>query len=668
MSYKVGSTSFGRHYGIDPDYYYVIDIEANGLLNEADRIWCIAFRPYGAPQEETQVWSYDDIYCPEEGETLDHSRNVFINPMFGDLLYDLTHCRGVIGHNIITYDWPLLKKLFEKEFSSGNTLLAPAKLIDTLVMSRVLNSDMPGGHSLANWMKKLKLKDKVSQEQWKVFDENMLVRCKEDTEATEMVFKELEQLSPSIINHDFLALEHEFASICHEITTNGISFDVDKCNRFIGELGNEIYQIDKVLAPKLAPIVLAMKPLVGIYKKDGQFTKKMNDWILSDNMYEIVAEGEDRTKWWAKRWITRESLPSSPNVLRNYLLSLGWKPRNDPEAWNYKQMKTPWGKLVKVKGLDGNPIRTSPKLPTDDKELAGLKEISPDFKYVAWRLERAHRLNTLNGYMKNYDKSTNRIHMGINPCGAVTTRVTHSVVANIPRVTSFFGEEMRMLFKASPGKVLVGCDMAGLELRVLAHYLNNKEFTDMILHGDVHTFIFEKLQDYVLERGDAKNLTYAFLYGGGNSKLGSMCNKVSNGNLIDLGKKVRAIYLEYIPNLKQLINRLEASFKTTGGFKAIDGRFIKCRNSYSALNTLCQSAGSILAKNWTCEYNKRRDPFCDNLIVYMHDELIVETTDERSVQVGETLVECIKLAGQKFKLNIELDGEYKIGQNWSEIH
>lgn len=605
-----------------PPGKYVFDIEANGLLEDVTQVWCISIIRVSTGDQFTYNYTEDG---------------------FEDFITSLSHCDELIGHKIISYDIPVLEKLYNVCFDN-------VKLTDTLVMSRVDNPDRLGDHSMANWMKILKLPPKVEQEQWIEFDPNMVVRCEADTLANLKVYEHL--------NTTDYSMEMHFAKICQEITTNAIKFDIPLCQKLITQLEEELYLLLTTLEPKLPDKYKQLTPLKNIFKKDESPSAKMTQWIGSGNPYKIIGT-------MMERWVIERPNVNNPETWRSYLLSLGWKPRSDNDAWNFKTMKTPYGKQVKVRDTYGKPIKTTPKLPTDELDLISLRKQHPDFELVAKYLERKHRLNVLRGYIINVNHTTGRISMGLNSCGAATRRVTHSVVANIPRVTSFFGKEMRSLFIAPPDKVLVGCDMSGLELRILAHHLNDSGFTKMVIAGDVHTYLYEKLQEYVPDRSSAKNLTYAFLYGAGNEKLGSMC-ELGKGNQMDIGKQARHIYLECIPNLKKLIIRLENSVKTTGGFKTIDDKYIKCRSAHAALNTLCQADGSIIAKKWTCLFNEMNPT--EHLIVYMHDELIVETFDDNALQIGEDLVQCIKLAGEYFKLNCPLTGEYKIGMNWSEIH
>lgn len=463
---------------------------------------------------------------------------------------------------------------------------------------------------------------------------------------------------------DFLKMEHVFARHCFDIAENGIYLDQEKCKEYIEQLTKEIEEIDSVLITKVPPQKKTYPNLKNVYKKDMSFTIHAQNWIDSGNPYRIIDLEMER-------WIYTEPNLNSVDVLRDYLFSLGWVPSEDFDAWNYKQVKNPYGKLVKVKGPDNKPIRTTPKIPSDDLELEELSKISPDFKLVSDRIVRSQRKNIMMGYLKNV-RADGRISMGINPCGAGTMRVTHSVVANIPRTSSYFGVQMRSLFRAAPGKILVGCDMSGLEMRILAHYLNDYLFTELCTQkgGKVHKHLLDEfLHEYVLDKDQGKGCTYAFLYGAGNEKLGSMAVKCE-GNNKQIGKEMKEKYLQYVPNLECLLNTLKESYQKYQGVIGIDGRMIKVRSEHALLNTLCQSFGAIAAKVWTTrviqEIKAKQIPA--KLIIFYHDELVIETEEKYAKEVGEILVKSVEWAGTYLKSNVPLTGEYKIGMNWGEIH
>lgn len=453
-----------------------------------------------------------------------------------------------------------------------------------------------------------------------------------------------------------------FAKVCHQITENGICLDIPRTELYVTQLTKEIEEIDAELIKIIPDKQKKMPTLKNIFRKDSTPTAKMTEWIGSGNPYRIT--NSDNGNCDMERWLIVPASLGDPKTLKNYMLDMGWIPREDFECWNYKVVRNIYSKMEKVKGPDNKYVRTSPKTPTDDEELESLKHI-PGCELIAVRSQKRHRLGLFKGFLENCGRN-GRIKMGINSCGAATGRVTHSVVANIPRSSSYFGNECRSVLCTTPGTVLVGCDESGLELRVMAHYINDPVFTDLILNGDIHQFFYEKLKDFVKDRSSGKNLTYAMVYGAGDEKLGSMCDKILHTNNKRAGELVREAYIRAIPNLGILINALEYEFHQKRGITGLDGRFISCRKKFALLNTLCQSAGAIISKEWT---NRFKELMPDEKIVgFIHDEILVETTDERALLVGQTLVNCIIEAGEHFGLDIPLSGEFKVGKNWSEVH
>lgn len=158
-----------------------------------------------------------------------------------------------------------------------------------------------------------------------------------------------------------------------------------------------------------------------------------------------------------------------------------------------------------------------------------------------------------------------------------------------------WGTDCRDLFEAREGYTVVGCDASGLELRCLAHYMNDPEYTDLILNGDIHTHN-QKLAG-LPERGQAKTFIYAFLYGAGDAKIGSIVGGGSKE-----GKRLKAEFLNGLPKLKKLMERLKYKVENQHGstkfIKGLDGRVVRIRHAHAALNTLLQSCGALLMKYW----------------------------------------------------------------------
>jgi len=261
-------------------------------------------------------------------------------------------------------------------------------------------------------------------------------------------------------------------------------------------------------------------------------------------------------------------------------------------------------------------------------------------------------------------KKDQRVHGYVNTIGAVTGRMTHSSpnLAQVPSVYSPYGKECRECWTVPKGYKLVGADAAGLELRMLAHYMNDKEYTDAILHGDIHTT--NQKAAGLTTRDSAKTFIYAFLYGAGDAKIGS----IVGGSKRD-GAKLKDVFLENTPSLRQLRERV-ARASVRGHLKGLDQRRLIIRSQHAALNTLLQSAGAVIMKKSLTlldEYatiHKIEYQFVGNI----HDEFQAEVREDQADKFGWLAVECIKAAGLKFNLNCPLDGEYKVGNTWANTH
>jgi DNA polymerase I-like protein with 3'-5' exonuclease and polymerase domains len=197
---------------------------------------------------------------------------------------------------------------------------------------------------------------------------------------------------------------------------------------------------------------------------------------------------------------------------------------------------------------------------------------------------------------------------------------------------------------------------------MLAHYMNDKEYTNEILHGDIHT-ANQKLAG-LESRDQAKTFIYAFLYGAGDAKLGTIV--VGNART---GSALRARFLDGLPTLRDLTERVQRDAEK-GILEGLDGRLLHVRSAHAALNTLLQGAGAIVMKKaltildeyarlWKLNYS-----FIGNI----HDEVQSEVQPEQADKFGALAVSCLEAAGLAFDLNCPLTGEYSVGRNWSETH
>jgi DNA polymerase I-like protein with 3'-5' exonuclease and polymerase domains len=235
----------------------------------------------------------------------------------------------------------------------------------------------------------------------------------------------------------------------------------------------------------------------------------------------------------------------------------------------------------------------------------------------------------------------------------------------VPSINTPYGKECRELFVPSEGYVLVGADASGLEARCLAHYIYNytggKEYVDLILNGDIHTYNMNIMG--ITNRGHAKNAFYAILYGCSYKKLSEMLK-------IDVrdGKKLLDRFYLGLPFLKEIRQDINEKLEAVGHIKAIDGRKLQIRSAHSSLNSLIQSCGAIIMKKaltllW--ETIKTHDAF---VVANIHDEFQIETREMLAETVGKIAITSIEEAGKHFQLRVPITGEYKVGKNWAETH
>lgn len=253
-----------------------------------------------------------------------------------------------------------------------------------------------------------------------------------------------------------------------------------------------------------------------------------------------------------------------------------------------------------------------------------------------------------------------RIHGRVNTCGAVTGRMTHSSpnLAQIPSESAY-----RECFTVAEGNKLVGIDASGLELRMLAHYMDDDSYTDLILNGDIHTY--NQKAAGLPSRNDAKTFIYAHLYGAGDAKIGSII-----GGGAKQGAKLKDKFLRSLPSLATLINKVQRIANSKGNLPALDGRRIWVRSEHAALNSLLQSAGAIVMKKALVLAVDRLEelglPY--KLVAQVHDEFQVEVPEAYADRVGIVFRNAIRRAGQELDLRCPLDGEYQVGPTWAQTH
>ena len=218
--------------------------------------------------------------------------------------------------------------------------------------------------------------------------------------------------------------------------------------------------------------------------------------------------------------------------------------------------------------------------------------------------------------------------------------------------------------------VMVGADLAGIELRCLAHYLaryDGGRYADILLNGDIHQVNADKIG---ISRRAVKTVTYAFLYGAGDAKIGlSVDKQLSPNKARAKGKQVRAAFIEAIDGLSELLQAVKRR-SSSGTIMAIDGRKIYVDSTHKSLNYLLQCSAGVIAKRWlqiTHDHTKEMGLRCHQL-AFVHDELQYESDPEHVNDLKSILVLSATESGEYYNLRVPIAAEAKSGASWAEVH
>jgi DNA polymerase I-like protein with 3'-5' exonuclease and polymerase domains len=486
---------------------------------------------------------------------------------------------------------------------------------------------LEGGHSLKAWGERIHNQKGDYEGGWETFNLDMLAYCQQDVRLLKDLYRRL-GVQLKDFDEESIELEHTVAEIIHKQQTNGVLFDERKGYELLAELKEKVHEIilevREVFKP--LPIWKTLQTLKNPLKKDG--TNSVAYQKQLDRGAHIDKDGD-----WGYIDYPEFNLGSRQQVAR-YLQHFGWS----PTEWTDK------GSII-----------------VNEKVLANVD--IPEAKMILEYFTISKRVAMVKSWLEAVGDD-GRIHGSVNSCGAVTGRMTHSKpnLAQVPAVYSPYGTECRELWIVPEGKKLVGIDASGLELRMLAHYMNDDDYTEEILNGDIHTA--NQLAAGLQSRDSAKTFIYAFLYGGGDGKIG----EIVGGKAKD-GKRLKAKFLDNTPALRVLRGEVDRG-STKGWLRGLDGRRLHIRSSHSALNVLLQSAGAIVMKQSLILLEKFATSYKIDykFVLNVHDEFQVEVNETQAEQFGRLAVDCIIRAGQDFKLNCPLDGEYKVGKTWAQTH
>jgi len=600
----------------------VFDIETNGLLFDfKEKVW----DEEAKKNIEIIRPAATTIFCIV---AIDENDNVYsFEPhQIDEGIKFLAEADKIIGHNIIGFDIPAIKKL------KGVDLYEHTEALDTLTLSRLFHPTREGGHGIEAWGYRLGGVQKVEHTDWTQYSPEMLKRCQVDTVINKKVLAALRKESPGF-SKQCIELEHAVAKVIADQHVNGFYFDEKSATFLLSSLNKRRKEVEEEVHRTFKPKWVDVKEVQPKLKKDGELSKSG----LSNIEYEERVKTKDLTPFMRKE--LKEFNLGSRQQIGDYLKDFGWKPKRF----------TPTGQPIVDEGTL--------------KLITHIPEANLIAEYLLLQ-KRAAQVESWIDAVELTGKKDSRVHASVITLGTITGRMAHRSpnMAQVPAVYSPYGKECRSCWTVPSGYKLVGVDASQLELRMLAHYMADEDYINEIINGDIHT-TNQNLAG-LESRDQAKTFIYALIYGAGDEKIGS----VVEGNR-DEGKRLRERFLSGNPAFKSLKGRIERA-AGKGFLKGVDGRKIFLRHKHAALNTLLQGGGSILMKQGLVLLEKllKLNTIDYKFVANIHDEWQIEVKESQAEFTGQLAVDSLIKAGEHLKLRCPMDGEYKIGGNWSETH
>lgn len=632
----------------------IYDIETNGFLDYFDKVHCIVVRDVDSDEVLSCTDDSDD-YAP-----------------LSEALRVLNEAENIYGHNIIRFDHPALVYHYP-EFNPQ------ARRIDTLVLARTrwahikqsdygrakkgkLPAHLIGNHSLEAWGYRLGIhkgeytdwcKENGIEEPFAEWRPEMQEYCEQDTAVNKRLLLQLRQ---SGLPEEVIETELELAEYLAQQERNGWPFDFDRA-----------VELQATLSARREELATQLKDRFGWWYAPGkEFTPKR------DNSRYGYVEGATCTKL-----KVIEFNPGSTQHIANRLAHhYGWEPES---FTNTGLPQVTEGALKSVQHIpEVEPLIEYLMI---DKRLGMLAEGKE-----AWlkKMSDAGREGSAITHLPHIHHSVGNV--------TVTHRHRHSHpnIAQVPKTKTDkdgnilwgkkgkWGADCRALFTVPDGWVQLGADASGLELRCLAHYMakyDDGEYGRIILEGDVHT---QNQKAASLDSRDkAKTFIYAYLYGAGDEKIGSIvAPEADPSEQKQIGKQLREKFEKNTPALKYLQRDVKRATKARGFVRLPDKRRAYIRHQHAALNTLLQGAGSIICKRWIVHFNRTlTERFGPQgwkgqwaALGWIHDEVQLAVRPDIADEVAKIVVNEIRGITDHFNWRIPLDGEAKIGANWAETH
>ena len=572
-----------------------------------------------------------------------------------------------VFHNGINYDVP--KALWDLWFIN----FKPELVLDTMVISKTLNYSKFQTHSLKELGEFLGVHKGDFDGPWDKCTDEMVEYCEQDVEVTEAIWNYyLKQIQDKDWS-DALRLEHDTAGFCYQLNQNGFEFDLVKAAMLLVDILKDLEELEDDFKAHLPKTRKKVKELKYKVTKSGGPTAAINRAYeeYPDNVLVTKPDGDI-----LECYEEQEFNPGSPKQRVEKLWEAGWKPFEKTKG--HQKNKDPDKKeQFEYYGWT-----------CSEANLSTLPDSAPQaYKNLAKWLTLEGRRSSLVEWIECVSED-GRVHGKFWHIGAWTQRMSHSnpnsanissvwpkgvvPATAVEEVKAKYDTELRSLFTVPSGKKLVGVDAEGIQLRVLAHYMNDKDYTDAVVSGDkdkgtdVHTMNMKALGVICKDRDTAKTFIYAWLLGAGMGKIAS----ILNCSIPQASQAVKN-FLDAYPGLKRLKGIKIPSDALRGYFVGLDGRKVQCDSEHFMLAGYLQNGESVIMKRAARIFI--RDTTLSQadykFVNFVHDEFQVECSGHSEAKVVlKELSDAIRQAGEELNLNCPMAGSGSIGINWAETH